>query len=149
MKKIMKIKEEEDFCDMHMVWETNKESTTTIYSNITCKMGKDWDFSWNLIYHLFEKEDYFKFPFDEGFKEQTMDVYLNISNWFISIIFFMWLSSSFAWSWFWMRIWPRTSSGWIWSYCRCISQHHCTQYTTWVLYIPNLGPFWYIGCRWI
>ena len=65
----MKIEEEEDFRDMHTVRETNKELATPIYSDIACKMGKEWDFNWNLLYQFFTHKYYLNFPFDEGFEK--------------------------------------------------------------------------------
>ena len=58
----------------------NKEPTKPIYSDTTCKMGKEWDFSWHFLNQFFAHEDFSKFPFDEGFKEQEMDAYMKISH---------------------------------------------------------------------
>lgn len=38
---------------MHTVQETNEELATPIYSDKACKMGKEWDFNWHLLYQFF------------------------------------------------------------------------------------------------
>lgn len=48
------------------------------------------------------------------------------SNQFISFVLFMWFSSSFTWSWFQVRSWPLTSSGWI-----------CSSSIRVSMYLPN------------
>ena len=75
----MKRKEAEDVRDLHSIQKMDEEPTSLIYSDIACKIGKECDFSWNLIYQFFVKEDYSNLPFNKGYKEKAMDTYLNIS----------------------------------------------------------------------
>ena len=65
---------------MHTIWETYEEPATSIYTDKSCKMGKEWEFNWNFIYQFFSHEYYSKFPFYEGLEKQVVYVYMNISH---------------------------------------------------------------------
>ena len=77
--KIMKINEVDEFRHMHTLWEINEERVALIYSDTTCKMAKQQDFSWHFLYHFFRKDNYSKFLFDKVHEEQVVDVYQKIS----------------------------------------------------------------------
>ena len=60
-----KKKEVDDNHDLHTIRELDEEQTIPLYADTSCKMGKEWEFSWHLFYQLFTKGDYAKLPLDD------------------------------------------------------------------------------------
>jgi hypothetical protein len=54
------MKEEKDIQNLHTVKEADGEPTAPHYADMACKVGKDWDFSWNYLYQFFAHEYYSK-----------------------------------------------------------------------------------------